>query len=205
LLLLRGTGPTGSDARVNLGPFQPVELIKVLLAFFMAGYFTRNWERLRELHEKRIVPHWLQWLGIPRFAHALPVMCAVGCALLLFFLLKDLGPAFVTGFLFLAMFAVARGRFSLATIGVTLLVIGVSVAYHAGTPKTVVDRISMWLSPWDNDVRGGDQVAHSLWALSTGGVWGSGPGWGDPAMIPAGHTDLVLPPIGDERGFARGA
>src|SRR5437868_3157189 len=33
LLLLRGSGPTGSDSRVNLGPFQPVEAIKILLAF----------------------------------------------------------------------------------------------------------------------------------------------------------------------------
>src|SRR5262249_11061067 len=53
-----------------------------------------------------------------------------------------------------------------------------------------------------NDVRGGDQLAHSLWAFSTGGAFGSGPGWGDPAMIPAGHTDLVLPSIGEEWGFA---
>src|SRR5258708_29171898 len=59
----------------------------------------------------------------------------------------------------------------------------------------------MWLCPWDNDVRGGDELAHSLWAFSTGGPWGSGPGWGDPAMIPAGHTDLVLPAIAEERGF----
>src|SRR5260370_31041009 len=62
----------------------------------------------------------------------------------------------------------------------------------------------MWRSPWDNNVHGGDQLAHSLWALSTGGPWGSGPGGGDPAMIPAGHTDLVLPAIGEEWGFAGG-
>ncbi len=59
----------------------------------------------------------------------------------------------------------------------------------------------MWLSPWDNDVHGGDQLAHGLWAFSTGGPLGSGPGWGDPAMIPAGNTDLVLPAIGEEWGF----
>src|SRR4029077_1930216 len=59
----------------------------------------------------------------------------------------------------------------------------------------------MWRSPWHNDFRGGAHVAHSLWALSTGGPWGSGPGWGDPAMIPAGHTDLMLPAIGEEWGF----
>ncbi len=59
----------------------------------------------------------------------------------------------------------------------------------------------MWLAPWDNDVHGGDQLAHGLWAFSTGGPCGSGPGWGDPEMIPAGNTDLVLPAIGEEWGF----
>src|SRR5204863_3853753 len=51
-------------------------------------------------------------------------------------------------------------------------------------------------------VHGGDQLAHALWAFATGGPTGSGPGWGDPAMIPAGNTDLVLPAIGEEWGFA---
>jgi cell division protein FtsI/penicillin-binding protein 2 len=59
----------------------------------------------------------------------------------------------------------------------------------------------MWLSPWDNNVHGGDQLAHSLWAFATGGPWGSGPGWGDPSVIPAGHTDLVLPAIAEEWGL----
>ena len=52
LLLTFGSGPTGSDSKVNLGPFQPVEVIKVLLVLFLAGYFSANWERLRELREK---------------------------------------------------------------------------------------------------------------------------------------------------------
>ena len=200
-LLIRGSGPTGSDARVNLGPFQPVELIKVLLVFFLAGYFARRWEWLRELHQKRLVPRWLHWLEIPRFQHVLPVIVGVAIALILFFVLKDMGPALVIGFLFLSMFAVARGGFGLAALGIALLVIGVVVGYHLGSPHTVVDRINMWLSPWDNNLRGGDQIAHSLWALSSGGPWGSGPGMGDPGMIPAGHTDLVLSSIGEEWGF----
>jgi cell division protein FtsW (lipid II flippase)/cell division protein FtsI/penicillin-binding protein 2 len=201
LLLRFGSGPGGNDAKVNLGPFQPVEAIKILLVFFLAGYFTRNWERLRDLREKRLLPRWLHWIGLPRVAHVLPVMFAVACALLMFFFLKDLGPALVTGFLFLAMFAVARGRAGLAVLGIALLAAGVAVGYHIGKPATVVERIDMWLSPWDNDVHGGNQLAHSLWAFSTGGAWGSGPGWGDPAMIPAGNTDLVLPAIGEEWGF----
>ena len=122
LLLLRfGSGPGGNDAKVNLGPFQPVEAIKILLVFFLAGYFARNWERLRDLREKRLLPRWLQWIDLPRLSHVLPVMFAVGCALSLFFFLKDLGPALVTGFLFLAMFAVARGRAGLALLGIALV------------------------------------------------------------------------------------
>ena len=104
------------------------------------------------------------------------MFCAVGCALFWFFVLKDLGPALVIGFLFLAMFAMARRRAALALLGVALLVGGVTIGYRRGVPPTVVQRISIWLSPWDNDARGGDQIAHSLWAFSTGGVWGSGPG-----------------------------
>ena len=48
---------------------------------------------------------------------------------------------------------------------------------------------------------GGNQIAHGLWALSTGSIWGSGPGLGSPQSIPAGHTDFVLAAIGEELGF----
>ena len=202
LLVAFGRGPAGNDAKVNLGPFQPVEVIKILLVLFLAGYFTRNWERLRDLREKRVLPKLFQRLGVPRAEHVVPVAVATATALVLFFVLKDLGPALVTFFVFLSMFGVARGRPGLVVAGVVLMVASVFVGYRVGQPHTVVQRIDMWLSPWDNDVHGGDQLAHALWAFSTGGPWGSGPGWGDPGMIPAGNTDLVLPAIGEEWGFA---
>ncbi len=202
LLMKFGRGPAGNDAKVNLGPFQPVELIKILLVIFLAGYFTRNWERLRDLREKRILPQLLGRFGAPRIAHVAPVLFAVAFALVMFFELKDLGPALVTFFVFLSMFAVARGKPGLAIAGLVIMVAAVAIGYRIGQPHTVVERINMWLAPWDNDVHGGDQLAHGLWALSTGGPTGSGPGWGDPAMIPAGNTDLILPAIGEEWGFA---
>src|SRR5580700_5551878 len=201
LLLRFGTGPGSSDNKVNLGPFQPVEVIKILVVLFLAGYFARNWERLRDLRQKGLRGMGVR-LGVPRLAHLMPVACAVASAILLFFVLKDLGPALVLFFLFLTLFAVAHGRAELALLGIAILVAAVFVGYHFGQPRMVVDRINMWLSPWDNDVHGGNQLAHALWAFSTGGVWGSGPGYGDPGMIPAGSTDLVLPAIGEEWGFA---
>jgi cell division protein FtsI/penicillin-binding protein 2/cell division protein FtsW (lipid II flippase) len=186
-LVAFGKGPAGNDAKVNLGPFQPVELIKILIVLYLAGYFTRNWERLRDLR---------------RWRDAVPVAFATAIAVVLFFVLKDLGPALVTFFVFLACFTTARGRPWPAVAGIVTMVVAVVVGYHIGQPHTVVQRIDMWLSPWDNPVHGGDQLAHGLWALATGGPTGSGPGWGDPALIPAGNTDLVLPSIGEEWGFA---
>jgi cell division protein FtsW (lipid II flippase) len=133
--------------------------------------------------------------------HIVPVGIATAAALVLFFVLKDMGPALVTFFVFLSMFGAARGRPGLVLAGIVVMVASVFVGYRLGQPRTVVQRIDMWLSPWDNEVHGGDQLAHALWAFSTGGPWGSGPGWGDPEMIPAGNTDLVLPAIGEEWGF----
>ena len=60
----------------------------------------------------------------------------------------------------------------------------------------------MWQSPWDNAVAGGDQVTQAIWAMATGGSFGTGLGLGDTRYLPAGHTDLVLAAIGEELGAA---
>jgi hypothetical protein len=47
VLIVFGSGPGSSSAKVNLGPVQPIEGIRLLLALFLAGYFARRWELLR--------------------------------------------------------------------------------------------------------------------------------------------------------------
>ena len=47
-----GSGPGGSDAKVNLFFFQPVEVMRMLIVFFLAGYFAQNWDVLRDLRQK---------------------------------------------------------------------------------------------------------------------------------------------------------
>ncbi|WP_338876158.1 FtsW/RodA/SpoVE family cell cycle protein [Spirosoma sp. SC4-14] len=64
----------------------------------------------------------------------------------------------------------------------------------------LADRKAMWLSPWNNDVYGGDHLAHAFWALSSGGWAGQGLGKGFAAVMPAAHTDMILPSIGEELG-----
>ncbi|MDQ1474315.1 MAG: hypothetical protein QOJ99_5795, partial [Bryobacterales bacterium] len=197
-LIFFGSGPSGSDARVNLGPFQPVEVIKILLVFFLAGYFSKRWPLLRQLREKRFV---IPGIELPPLEYAAPVMIGVGLAVVFFYLQRDLGPALVFAAVFLTLYAIARNRAPLAVIGMATLLGGFLAGYFLGTPKTVHDRVSMWLSPWSNTVRGGDQVVHSLWAMASGGPLGTGPGLGESDVIPAGYTDLIVSVLGEEWGF----
>ncbi len=201
-LILFGSGPTGSDAKVNLLGFQPAEVIRVLLVFFLAGYFAERWEFLRTLRDQRKAFKTIsRWLEVPRLEYLLPVLGGVVVSLAFFFLQKDLGPALLIACLFLAMYAVARDRYLFAFIGLVVILCGFASGYFLGFPQNVAGRVSMWLSPWDNSVRGGEQVAHSLWAFATGGAFGTGLGLGDPQWMPAAHTDLILAALGEEWGF----
>ncbi|MEO8256325.1 MAG: FtsW/RodA/SpoVE family cell cycle protein [Acidobacteriota bacterium] len=203
LLILFGTGPGSSGARVNLGPVQPIEAIRLLLALFLAGYFARRWELLRQIQGGTLRHHRLPpWLNLPRADYVLPVLVGVAAALAFFYLQKDLGPALFLSCVFLAMYAVARARVPMAAAGLILLVAGFYAGYRLNVSDTLAARVQMWLSPWDNAVRGGDQVAQSIWALSTGGVFGTGLGFGDTRYLPAGHTDLAFAAIGEELGIA---
>jgi len=200
-LIFLGSGPTGSDARVNLGPFQPVEAIKILLVFFLAGYFSKRWPLLRDLREKRSFVAKIVPMELPPLLYSVPVLLGVAVAILFFYLQKDLGPALVFACVFLTLYAIARNRVPLAFAGLATLFGGFLVGYFRGTPKTVHDRVAMWLSPWSNMVRGGDQVAHSLWAMASGGALGTGPGLGESDVIPAGYTDLIVSVLGEDWGF----
>jgi cell division protein FtsI/penicillin-binding protein 2/cell division protein FtsW (lipid II flippase) len=202
MLILFGDGPGASNAKVNLGPVQPIEAIRLLLALFLAGYFARRWELLRQVRARNIgdvqVP---RWLNLPKPDYVFPVIAGVATALAFFFLQKDLGPALFISCVFLAMYAIARNRVGMAVFGLSVLVAGFYVGYKLNVSTTLAARVQMWQSPWDNGVRGGDQIAQAVWALSTGGLFGTGLGLSDARYLPAGHTDLVLAAIGEELGF----
>ena len=203
LLILFGSGPGTSNAKVNLGPVQPIEAIRLLLALFLAGLLARRWELLRELRSTMLgQSRWTRWVNLPRGEYVFPVLAGVGLALLFFFLQKDLGPALFLYCVFLATYVVARGRLGMAIAGLALLILGFYVGYHLQISQTLVTRVRMWQSPWDNAVVGGDQVTQAVWSLATGGPLGTGLGLGDTRYLPAGHTDLILAAAGEELGAA---
>lgn len=203
LLITFGQGPGTSDAKVNLLGFQPVEVIKLLIVLFLAGFFAERWEFLREISEKRLgaaVP-WLRGLELPKAEYALPPFVALGLVLFFFFLQKDLGPALVLAMLFFSLYCVARARPAMAGVGLAAMAAAFTVGYKLHVPKTVSGRIEMWLSPWDNHFAGGVHLAQALWAFATGGLTGTGLGLGDPAKVPEVHTDMVLSAVGEQLGF----
>ena len=193
LLIVFGSGPGVSQAKVNLGPIQPIEGIRLLMALFLAGFFARRWELIRQARSG---------VNVPRLAHILPVAAGVGAALVLFFFQKDLGPALLLSLMFLSLFAVARGGGWIAGGGLTTLVGGFAVGYWLNISNTLAARVAMWQSPWDNAVRGGDQIAQGLWGMGAGAAAGTGLGLGHTRFVPESHTDLVLAALGEELGFA---
>ncbi|GAB4092131.1 FtsW/RodA/SpoVE family cell cycle protein [Flaviaesturariibacter terrae] len=71
-----------------------------------------------------------------------------------------------------------------------------------GPVQRLSDRKAIWQNPWDNEVYGGDQVANGIWGMASGGASGQGIGEGFAKTIPEAHTDMILPAIGEELGWA---
>lgn len=206
VLFAVGSGPAGSDARVNLelprlGRIQPIELVKLCLMLFMAGYFARNWTFLRELRERRALPRFIRKLDVPRLRDVWPVTAGVALTFASCFVLRDMGPALVMGSTFLVLYGTARGKWPAAVAGFAAMIGGFWMIYATGAVPIVADRMSMLLSPWDNFVDGGEHLAHAYWAMASGGVTGTGLGLGSADAIPAAHTDMVLPALGEELGL----
>jgi hypothetical protein len=157
-LVLFGSGPGSSDARVNLFGVQPVEAIRLLIVFSLAAYFARRWELLRELSERREEwPAWikpnvaskLSWVmsrvRVPRLVDLRPLAISLTLIVGFFFWQRDLGPALVIGGLFLTMYAVARARVVLVLLAVVALVGAFWIGYQLRTPRTVAQRVDNWL------------------------------------------------------------
>lgn len=193
--IVLGVDPNNSGVRIWIGfggyYFQPSELIKVLLAVFLAAYL----DEVREM------------IGASRFgvlrsstiAYLLPVAVMCGACLLLMLYQRDLGPAVLFFGLTLAMLYVATNRALYAAAGALAFVAGAFVVYRLFAVARL--RIDIWLNPWAEPNDRGYQVVQGLLALANGGVFGTGIGWGHPDILPAAHTDFPFAVIGEELGI----
>ena len=199
-LALFGHGPfEGSGARIHLLGIQPIELVKLAFALWLAVLLGR---RAPQLRYQRVGGRWLQ---LPRPRYLLPALAVLAGLFALLFALGDLGPTLVLSLLFLACYGVVTLSWAeLALVGIALLGLTLLALADPGglVPGYVATRIAMWTDPWWNGLPGGDQLAQALWAFAAGGLVGQGPGQGALSAVPAGHTDLALAVLGEQGGCA---
>jgi cell division protein FtsW (lipid II flippase) len=196
--LVFGVDPNGSGARLwfEVGgvSFQPVELLKILLVIWLAGYLREHGEVIR-FADQRIGP-----LRLPPLNFLVPLLVMFMLTELLLVVQRDLGAGLLMSFVFVAVTYGATGRTSLVLFGLALVSLGGWAAYTLFAHVRL--RVGIWLDPWSQANDAGFQIVQGLIALANGGILGTGLGLGDPTLVPAVHTDFSIVALGEELGLA---
>lgn len=190
-----GREVNGSTLWVGIGglTFQPGEIAKIALLFFLAAYLTEKRELLT-ITTWRIGP-----LKMPDLKHLVPIVFAWGLSFLVLVAESDLGSSLLLFAVFLAVFWVATGRAAYQILGGSLFALGALTAYSLFSH--VQTRIGIWLDPFKDYEGSGYQLAQSLFGLGSGGVTGSGLGNGYPNFIPLAYSDFIFSAFGEELGL----
>lgn len=187
---------------IRIGPFsiQPGEFAKLALACFFAYYLVRKREVL-SLASKRVLG-----IDFPRGRDLGPVVVVWLLSMLVLVWQFDLGMSLTYLGLFVAMLYIATERISWLIIGFLLFSGGAVTAYLLGQTvggpfRNLADRVDIWLDPFADPYDLGYQPVQGLLGLGTGGLFGTGPGGGQPTQIPEVHNDYIVAGIGEEIGL----
>ncbi|HWR40491.1 MAG TPA: FtsW/RodA/SpoVE family cell cycle protein [Patescibacteria group bacterium] len=173
--------------------FQPSEFAKLFLMVFLAAYLAEHREILTFSGRR------YGRLLLPPLRFAGPLLLMVAVALVLLVVEKDLGAALLYFGAAIVMVYLACGRISYVLLAFILFFSGAAVCYLAF--PHVHTRVDIWLNPWADPNGKAFQIIQSLFALGSGGLFGSGIGWGYPSLIPEVHTDFIFSAIGEEMGL----
>lgn len=185
LLFPFGVDINGNKNWVSIGPldFQPSEVAKVLLIIWAAAIIEKN------VHNPRQIFFQLSF----GFSLVLTIVLFGG----------DLGSAVVIGLILATLVYLAGADNKLIGILGGLGILGVAVLI-AIQPYRIA-RFTAFIHPFADGIykNAGWQPAHSLMALGSGGLFGSGIGsskqkWGNLAEA---HTDFIFGVIGEEFGL----
>jgi cell division protein FtsW (lipid II flippase) len=179
--------------RFGIFSFQPSELLKIILVIFLAGFLDENRNLITETRF-RLGP-----IPLPPLPYLAPLLVVWGISMLTLIVSKDLGAALLFFGVFLVMLFVASSRAGYVLAGFALFGLGAFLAYNAFSHVEV--RVTVWLNPWQYAQDIGYQIVQAIFALTDGGVFGQGLGYGSPLYIPEVQTDYVFAAIGEETGL----
>lgn len=168
----------------NIITIQPSEFIKVPLAFFIASFYS----------------NYNQIVSKPfgRFYMEFVILVYIG----FLFLQKDLGTALIFfGLMILSQFVFEKDRF-LITFNIIAMILGSIMAYFMFGHVRI--RVATWLDPWSDINVTGYQITQALFALASGGLFGTGIGLGHPDYIPVAESDFIFSAISEEMGVFMG-
>ena len=182
--------------------FQPTEFSKIGLVIFLASYL-RDTRQVMVMGARRVLG-----VTLPPIKHFGPVLVIWGVAMVILFLLHDVGSSLMFYGALLSMLYVATGRLSFVVIGLLAFLIG---AYYAGTHVAHIHgRVETWLHPFQyrlyHSPLGSYQVANGIFAQAAGGLFGQGFGQsiltaGTAQLIPFAQTDMIYAVITNELGL----
>ena len=112
---------------------------------------------------------------------------------------RDLGSALLFFGMAVLMTYMATGSKTYVFLALMFIGLAAGVSYLAFGHVRV--RFDIWLDPWQDPNGMAYQVVQSLFSFGTGGVWGTGFGFGHPGFIPEVHTDFIYAAIGEEWGL----
>lgn len=185
-------GSTIKGARnwIVIGRFsiQPSEVIKLFFIFFLACFYSSK-EKTYTLRSRSIKERYVVMLCVYSYLGFLILQREWGIMLLFFFT-------------YMAMEYVFEGDFLILCGNIILAGAGSYVGYLAMNHIRV--RVTTWLNPWSDVTGKGYQIAQSLFAIASGGFFGSGIGQGNPGYIPEVHSDFIFSAICEEMGIFGG-
>ena len=176
---LLGSTTYGAQLTISFGPIQlqPSEFVKISFVLFTASMFGK----------KRT------------FSQVLITSIVAGAHVLILIASTDLGSGLVYFVSYLFMIFVAThqpGYFVAGIIGGGVASIGAySIFDH------VRIRVQMWQNPFSDYENKGYQLAQSLFAISSGGLFGLGLCQGYPNSIPLARNDFMFSAICEELGI----
>ena len=177
--------------------FQPSEITKILYVFFLASY-DYNTDLLDKINIKSAQKYKKYLPIIKRYFLMIVVYLFIG----MFFLQKDLGTAMIFYGLFLVYQIVNQEDIRLILLNLLIAIAGAVAAYMLFSHIRI--RVSTWLDPWKNIDGIGYQITQALFAIASGGFFGTGLGLGRPDVVPVVTSDFIFAAICEEMGTFTG-
>jgi cell division protein FtsW (lipid II flippase) len=130
----------------------------------------------------------------------LPTLFMTGLTVLLLLVQRDLGTAAIFVLLFSVIIYLATDRALILAISAGTLILAAAVGYFLFEVLRL--RVDSWLNPWLDPSGRSYQIVQSLVAVANGGLFGRGPGLGNPGLVPVAHSDFIFTAIVEESGLA---